>query len=73
MQALIKPLLTYLVYPLAKNLGEWIYQKYIENKADSKREQYRKERTALKRALKNAKTDEDIKHLSTVLHKLSSL
>lgn len=71
MQALIKPLLTYLIYPLARDVGQWIYNKYIKNKSDNERRKLVKQKQALKRAIRDAKTDDDIRALSELQHNLN--
>lgn len=73
MQSILKLLFTSVVYPLLKEGATWIYQKYMENKAVNKREDYLKQKRALKKAIKNAKDDDEIKQLSIILHNLSGL
>lgn len=73
MQALIKPLLTYLVYPLLKEGAEWAYQKILKWRSDKSENEYKSKRQALKKAIKNAESDDEIKHLSIVLHDLNKL
>ena len=73
MQSVLKILFTSVLYPLLKEGAVWIYQKYMENKTDNQRIKYLEQKRALKNAIKNAKTDEEIKQLSIVLHNLARL
>ena len=69
----LKPILQYIVYPLAIKLAGWIYNTYLINQAEEKQKEIEKQRDALNRAIENAKNDEDIINLSVVLAKLNSM
>jgi len=66
----LKPLLTYFVYPAAKELAVWIYNKYLQSSAENKHQDYKKKKAALKKSIKEATDDEQIKQLSIILRDL---
>lgn len=73
MQALVKPILQYLIYPLAIKLADFIYRKYIIGSIDHKYELSEQKRDALVKAIKEAKTNEDRRALSILLSDLNKL
>lgn len=71
MQALVKPILQYLIYPLTIKLADFIYRKYIIGSINHSYELNEQKRVALLNSIKNAKTNEDRKALSILLSDLN--
>jgi len=71
MQALLKPVMQYLVYPLALKLSGWVYQKYMQNQIEDNEAEIAKQRKVLLASIAKAENDEERINLSRVLAKLS--
>ena len=71
MQALLKPVMQYLVYPLAAKLAGWVYQKYMQNQIEDNEAEIAKQRKVLLASIAKAENDEERINLSRVLAKLS--
>jgi len=71
MQALLKPVMQYLVYPLALKLAGWVYQKYMQNQIEDNEAELAKQRKVLFASIARAENDEERINLSRVLAKLS--
>ena len=72
MNSILKLVLVNFVYPLARDFAQWVYNKYLLNRAESKRKEIVAQKKALKQSIKQAKNDEQIKQLSIILHNISN-
>lgn len=67
MQAAIRPLIQYLVYPLVLKLSGWLYNKFVISQVNDEYEKREEKRQALMEAIKNAKDNEQRRKLSMVI------
>ena len=73
MSAIVKPLIQYLLYPLAIKFASWAYSSYIIKNTEDDLNLTREERKALMEAVSNAKTNEERKQLSSAISKFNRM
>ena len=63
----------YVVYPAVISFAGWVYKKYMITQNENEKKEIDKQRESLNKAIKEAKSDEDIINLSVILRKLDQL